>query len=532
MKTKELSETYGGRWAEIKDFPGYYVSDQGQVYSDKVKRLLKGSISQNGYKTVMLCKHGKLKLFSVHQLVAKAFIPNPENKDVVNHKDGVKQNNSVENLEWVTQPENNYHARETGLIKDAVLESDKNKARKLYETGNYSQKDLAEMFSVSVPAMHKILKGVKKRHIDPHEKDKKEVCELYKTGRYSQRELAEKYGVNQGTVSCWLKENGIITRDTPKRKQKQYSTDLPEELRDFKYEKWKPIDDYPGYFVSDAGLVYSKRKGGLLNTADRNGYRKVNLFQNKKCKTFYVHTLVAKAFIPNPENKEVVNHKNGDRTDNRVENLEWVTRPENNQHAKSTGLMKHAYSEEIKNSVRSDYETGKYSQKDLSEKYGIPMNTIRRMVNGVKKKIIIPYEEKRLKACELFREGKYSMKEIADMLEVVPGTVRNWLTKSGVRQIRQVKSLSEDEKEELYSLYLTGEWKQKDLAKKFGVAGPTICTYLKEKGISYEDSCKRKIQEAYHLYQTGDYTQQQLAEMFGVSRRTVERWFKTYKSAV
>ena len=62
-----------------------------------------------------------------------------------------------------------------------------------------------------------------------------------------------------------------------------------------------------------------------------NGYRMVNLYGNIK-KRFYVHRLVAMAFIPNPENKQEVNHKNANRADNILENLEWVTRWENQHH--------------------------------------------------------------------------------------------------------------------------------------------------------------------------------------------------------
>lgn len=94
----------------------YSVSDNGQVRNDTTNRILKQQTS-NEYKKVQLSLgSGQTVNLNVHRLVATAFIPNPENKPVVNHKDGVRYNNSVDNLEWVTYSENGKHAHETGLI--------------------------------------------------------------------------------------------------------------------------------------------------------------------------------------------------------------------------------------------------------------------------------------------------------------------------------------------------------------------------------------------------------------------------------
>ena len=104
----------------MKDVCGYEglykVDENGNVFSVRNNKLLKRMMFPSGYEYVHLCNgKGKTKLFRVHRLVAEAFIPNPNDLPQVNHKDGNKLNNSVENLEWCTNLENMRHSVETGL---------------------------------------------------------------------------------------------------------------------------------------------------------------------------------------------------------------------------------------------------------------------------------------------------------------------------------------------------------------------------------------------------------------------------------
>lgn len=96
-------------WKEIN---GGKVSHKGNVFG--IRKILTPVIN-DGYAYVMLKINGKFQHCAIHRLVAKAFIPNPENKPEVNHKDGVKFNNVVYNLEWSTDKENKIHAYNTGL---------------------------------------------------------------------------------------------------------------------------------------------------------------------------------------------------------------------------------------------------------------------------------------------------------------------------------------------------------------------------------------------------------------------------------
>lgn len=119
-------------WKDIPNYEGMYqISNFGNVRSlDRVIYANKGNpkrnmfskgkilinhVSNTGYYRAKLCKNQKRKMFFVHRLVAEAFIPNPENKPQVNHIDGNRLNNHVENLEWATMSENVLHAYNTGL---------------------------------------------------------------------------------------------------------------------------------------------------------------------------------------------------------------------------------------------------------------------------------------------------------------------------------------------------------------------------------------------------------------------------------
>lgn len=97
----------------------YYITEDGKCYNSITGKFLKGQVNcRNGYFSYNITMpDGKMRRLPAHRLVAIAYIPNPENKREVNHIDGNKLNNCVENLEWVTSSENKYHAFRTGLQK-------------------------------------------------------------------------------------------------------------------------------------------------------------------------------------------------------------------------------------------------------------------------------------------------------------------------------------------------------------------------------------------------------------------------------
>lgn len=104
--------------------------------------------------------------------------------------------------------------------------------------------------------------------------------------------------------------------------------------------EWRKIEGFENYSVSDTGLVRNDDKGNVLRPFDKHGYLIAELWKDKKRYRFFVHRLVATAFIDNPKDLPVVNHIDGNKRNNHVSNLEWCTAEYNNDHAIQTGLTK------------------------------------------------------------------------------------------------------------------------------------------------------------------------------------------------
>ena len=157
------------KWADIKGYEGLYrVNSNGEIYSVRANKVLKqfyrGSRPDNKYLVVDLRSGGNRKTVSVHRVVAEMFIPNPDNLPCVNHKDGNKDNNCSDNLEWCTYLENNNHAIKNGLKKYKI--GIKNKNSKL------TYDEVVE---------------IKK-------------CLILGDSKYGTRPLAEKYGVDHKVI--------------------------------------------------------------------------------------------------------------------------------------------------------------------------------------------------------------------------------------------------------------------------------------------------------------------------------------------
>ena len=156
-------------------------------------------------------------------------------------------------------------------------------------------------------------------------------------------------------------------------------------------ENWKTIPGFEDYSVSDQGRVrrdtdYNSTKSGkiLKPQLNKSGYQQITLNLNKKRVTSRLHKLVALAFLPISDETLQINHKNGIKLDNRLENLEWCTGSENVKHAMNIGLIEPTRGSSHKSSkltedqvleIRKLYVEG-FKQKDLALKFGIHQTLI------------------------------------------------------------------------------------------------------------------------------------------------------------
>ena len=162
-------------------------------------------------------------------------------------------------------------------------------------------------------------------------------------------------------------------------------------------EVWKDVKGYEGlYRVSNLGRCKSlERRVGIQNgfrikkesilkgSQQLNGYIHFSLSKNDQSKGFRSHRIIAKSFIPSVKGKNMINHKNGIKNDNRIENLEWVNGSENNIHAVNFLGKKNINRKLNNNQVLEIYNSGNSdSSRSLATKYGVAQRTILLIRNG------------------------------------------------------------------------------------------------------------------------------------------------------
>ena len=314
---ENVKPNFNELWKNIKNFSNYEISTFGNLRNKITNKCLNPS-NRSGYLSAYITNDDKnKKTMKIHRLVALTFLPNPENKYTVNHVDYNKSNNNIDNLEWATATEQNRHRRKPKREVQRLISS-----RKVWRI----------------------------------DKDTNERLELFETIRDASKWIFDN---NFTTVKEFNNGNNIKTKISAvclKRKCKHKLKNIQYERKTafgFKWcydktdidkyadEEWKDIPPkivkgMEGYKISNYARVINKTGRITEGRVGLSGYVWVSVSKSQNL----VHRLVALVFIPNPDNKEQVNHIDGIKQNNIVHNLEWCTNQENQQHKFDIGLQK------------------------------------------------------------------------------------------------------------------------------------------------------------------------------------------------
>lgn len=262
---------------QINDYENYFIDEQGQVLNQTTNHYLKGSIGENGYRYYRLSKNGVKKMFYAHRLVAEYFLENPKNLPVVNHKDGNKLNNNVENLEWTSYSENTQH---------------------------------------------------------------------------------------------WRDNNSIIIRP-----REYYQEDLPG-------EEWRKFQNY---LISSYGRIRREGSNNLLRPSLACGYYKVRLSNNGLTKDYMVHQLVYQVFNGEYDTNLIIDHIDGNKLNNKIDNLRLLTNSENVYAAlyetKTNNCAKRVGQYDLNGNFIQEFR----STKEAAQKLNLDSSTISKVCRGKNK---------------------------------------------------------------------------------------------------------------------------------------------------
>lgn len=292
-----LNETL---WKDIPNFENYQAHPEGEVRNKTTKRILNSESKKHKYISLMF----EGKTTAKHRLIAFTFHANPNNLEQVNHKDGNTRNNKADNLEWISRSDN---------IKDAIKKRGRKKA-------------------VKNATLTKVKFTFKNGVIKEYNSIVDAVNDLKITNSCIHASLKRKGGFYYGSSTAGANENG----DNWLWKVERIKNELTINV----IEKNITIEGFTHLIACSDGRVLNKIKRTSVGSSDGRYLRTCKLKGSKnQQKWISIHQLIAQTFIPNPENKPIVNHIDGDTFNNCVSNLEWCTQSENMQHAIRTGLI-------------------------------------------------------------------------------------------------------------------------------------------------------------------------------------------------
>jgi len=276
-------------WKVIEKATNYEISNCGQVKNKNTNKILKQTLV-NGYFSVGLRANNKTMTSFLHRLVAISFLVCLDETYVVNHKDGCKTNNNVENLEWISRSENSKHSYRLNLHKP-------------------------------------IRYGVSQYTVDG----------IFIRNYASLLEAEKDTGIGNGFISNICR--GVRGKKTAGGYIWKYTSYIPTTEP---VPEGKILSEYPNYIITNDGRVYNsqrnkylvpaKNEGGYMYLTLSDGKKQVKLINSKKRVNFGIHRLVATLYLDNPNNYLEVNHIDFDKTNNNVDNLEWISHSDNMKH--------------------------------------------------------------------------------------------------------------------------------------------------------------------------------------------------------
>jgi len=267
-------------WKDIKDLPQHQISNKGRIRNKKSGYILKQRV-KGGYNQVTLSNYLSQdirKTYLVHRLVALTFIPNPENFKIVDHIDRNKLNNNLENLRWCSASTNGLN-RDFNIVRKEVIQYDmQGEFIKLWD----SVSDIEKVLGFNSNSIRKCLNNFSKSNNGFLWKYEKENIKSY---------------INLDNYKCIGNLKGL---------------------------------NFSNYFISKCGAKFFniKTQKEISYRKDNYGYLKIQLRVNNKYYIFLVHKIINQV-LKNGKYEDIIDHVDGDKSNNSLDNLEVVTLREN-----------------------------------------------------------------------------------------------------------------------------------------------------------------------------------------------------------
>jgi hypothetical protein len=280
----------------IPDYPNYTINPKGKVINIKTGNPLGGTM-RRGYLSMGLVNDDGPKEFRLHVLLATCFIPNPDNKTIVNHKDRDKSNYSLDNLEWATTTQNNRNRTKSNGCSSQFQGVTWHKQTNKWKA--YIKKDNI-MYNLG------------------YYKDELEAAKAYE--RAAREREGEHIRINftdaEMTIIMEHNQENLSTKYV-------YTSEMLSKLDDL---RWNIIPELCDYTIYENGVIRRDDTENFIpGRIDIEGYRCVTLRDEDNHPGQYrVHRLLAICFIPNPENYPLVDHADGNRSNNHLSNLRWA----------------------------------------------------------------------------------------------------------------------------------------------------------------------------------------------------------------